>query len=588
MAHGKKVVLMMKMWFDNHTGRFCFGTILSFLILLTASCADHSTSDMIEYNTSQETSRVSSQHTLEATPQDTAENLPITVPEYQVTDAPTESTESDSTKDMLKSYISFARSEIKSAFLNGDECMITLRNVFGNEKPEMIVAIKRNPPSVNHEYCFSIDENDEPIYMGNFCCVHDAFYTDGEFVYAIWEDEKAMVIEKLQYPIEDTVSPDLAEYQNYDALDFMNNTHMYFIRYDDENWNKPEDGAAMFYCEDSGLYEAYSVSKRMLDFTSIEIGDYINADANLIYSYLPGENYIVSRREYEQIKSKTFEILTEVADEPVISSGWINIDDIDQWLDSFEISSADEPIPTMDISLDPDDGTGLDEWLKENLWNIIGNINLVNLPEMRDYVNPRSAKLYIADIDDDGNFELIHSLFTGTYTTIDSVYKLNGTELYFYGYYYSGLHTEDSDFMDGVYTNGSERRYFCSRYVTSGGSDQPYWIRIYEMKFGTGIELVPIISGEWSPSSQDGEYCLVKAEYDGGVIYDEKEYQQWLSDFLGNYTAAGDLLNIIDSMDVPFSIGAKEFTSDEKEQEIIDWICSGLTKNGEFSEKSSA
>lgn len=244
-----------------------------------------------------------------------------------------------------------------------------------------------------------------------------------------------------------------------------------------------------------------------------------------------------------------------------------------------EYQVTDAPTESTESGgLQSDDEIGLDEWLKENLWNIIGNINLVNLPEVCDYVNPRSAKLYIADIDGDGNFELIHSLFTGTYTTIDSVYKLSGTGLYFYGYYYSGLHTEDSDFIDGVYTNGSEQRYFCSRYVTSGGSDQPYWIRIYEMKFGTGIELVPIISGEWSPSSHDGEYCLVKAEYDGGAIYDENEYYQWLSDFLGDYTAAGDFLNIIDSMDVPFSIGAKEFTSDEKEQEIIEWICTGLTR----------
>lgn len=529
---------------------------------------------------------ISSQHTLELTPQDTSENLSITVSEYQVPNDPAESVESDSTKDMLKTYISFARSEIKSAFLNGDECTITLRNVFGNEKPEMIVGIRRNPSSVNHEYYFSTDENDEPIYIGEFYRVHDVFYTDGEFVYAIWEDDTAMLIEKIQYPIEDTVSPDLAEYQNSDALSFMKNTSYYFIRYDDENWINPEDGAAMFYCEDSDLYEAYSVSRRILDLTSIEIGDYINGDGNLIYSYLPGENYIVSRREYEQIKSKTFEILTEVADESEISSGWINIDDIDQWLDFFEISGADEPVPTMDISSDSDDGT-LDEWLKENLWNIIGNINLANLPEVRDYVNPRSAKLYIADIDGDGNFELIHSLFTGTYTTIDSVYKLNGTELYFYGYYYSGLYTEESDFIDGVYTNGSEQRYFCSRYVTLGGSDQPYWIRIYEMKFGAGIELVPIISAEWAPSSHDGEYRLVKAEYDGGVIYDENEYRQWLSDFWGDYTAAGDFLNIIDSMDVPFSIGAKEFTSDEKEQEIIDWICTGLTKNSELAESGS-
>ncbi len=256
-----------------------------------------------------------------------------------------------------------------------------------------------------------------------------------------------------------------------------------------------------------------------------------------------------------------------------------------------EAQGTDDPTESTESGgLQSDAGTGLEEWLKENLWNIIGNINLVNLPEVQDYVNPRSAELYIADIDGDGNLELIHSLFTGTYTTIDSVYKLNGDELYFYGYYYSGLYTEDSDFIDGAYTNGSEQRYFCSRYVTSGGADQPYWIRIYEMKFGAGIELVPIISAEWAPSSQDGEYCLVKAEYDGGTIYDENEYHQWLSDFFGDYTAAGDFLNIIDGMDVPFSIGAKEFTSDEKEQEIIDWICAGLTKNGpvKFNKKYEA
>lgn len=238
----------------------------------------------------------------------------------------------------------------------------------------------------------------------------------------------------------------------------------------------------------------------------------------------------------------------------------------------------DESIPTIDISLDADDVTSLDEWLKENLWNIIGNINLMNTPEVCDYINPRSAKLYIADIDDDGNFELIHSLFTGTYTTINSVYKLNGIGLYFYGYYYSGLYTEDSDFIDGIYTDGNDQRYFCSRYVTSGGLGQPFWIQIYEMKFDMGIELVPIISSEWSPPSYDGEYCLVKAEYNGEAIYDENVYHQWLFDFFGDYAVAGDILNIIDSMDVPFSIEAKDFTSDEKVREIIDWICTGLKK----------
>lgn len=265
-----------------------------------------------------------------------------------------------------------------------------------------------------------------------------------------------------------------------------------------------------------------------------------------------------------------------------------SVETLESQYGTIKSSIMDESIPTIDISLDSDYVTSLDEWLKENLWNIIGNINLVNISDVCDYINPRSAKLYIADIDGDGNFELIHSLFTGTYTTIESVYKLNETELYFYGYYYSGLYTEDSGFIDGIYTNGSEQRYFCSRYVTSGGMGQPYWIQIYEMKFGIGIELVPIISSEWSPLSYNSdEYCLVNAEYDGVTIYDENEYNQWLSDFFGDYIIAGDILNIINSIDVPFSIGAKDITSDEKVQEIIDWICIGLTKNGEFVESES-
>lgn len=245
---------------------------------------------------------------------------------------------------------------------------------------------------------------------------------------------------------------------------------------------------------------------------------------------------------------------------------------------TIEISSIDESISTIDVLSVSDDETSLNGWLKENLWNIIGNINLVNTPEVCDYVNPRSAELYIADIDNDGSFELIHSLFTGTYTIIVSVYKLNGNELSFYGYYYDGLDTGDSYFIDGVYTNGSEQRYFCSRYETSGGMGQPCWLQIYEMKFDTGIELVPIISSEWAPPSYSSEYYLVKAEYDNGTIYDENEYDQWLSNFLGEYTKIGDTLSIIDSIDVPFSIGAKDITSEERVQEIIDWICTGLTK----------
>lgn len=241
----------------------------------------------------------------------------------------------------------------------------------------------------------------------------------------------------------------------------------------------------------------------------------------------------------------------------------------------IENSDADRSSSEPDIQKASD---SLGGWLKENLWDIIGNINLINTPEVCDYVNLRSAQLYIADIDNDGSPELIHSLFTGSYTTINSVYKPDNSELNFYGYYYSNAGIWDgSEFTDGVYTNKSERKYFCSRPVTSGSFSQPFWIQIYEMKFGSGIELVPIISGEWAPREYGGEYHLVKAEYDGGVIFNDNEYDQWISEFLSGYTRAGNIENIVDGMTVPFSIGAKDITSDEDLQSIIDWICDGLT-----------
>lgn len=250
-----------------------------------------------------------------------------------------------------------------------------------------------------------------------------------------------------------------------------------------------------------------------------------------------------------------------------------------------EISeSKDSTIENSDADLSssapdtPKSFDSLGDWLKENLWNIIGNINLINTPEVCDYINPRSAQLYIADIDNDGILELIHSLFTGSYTTINSVYKPNNNELSFYGYYYSDAGILDgSEFTDGVYTNKSERKYLCSRPVTSGSIGQPVWSQIYEMKFGSGIELVPIISGEWAPQEYGGEYHLVKAEYEGGVIYNDNEYDQWVSEFLSGYTRASDIADIVDGMEVPFSIGAKDITPDEELQSIIDWICGGLT-----------
>lgn len=241
----------------------------------------------------------------------------------------------------------------------------------------------------------------------------------------------------------------------------------------------------------------------------------------------------------------------------------------------IENSNTDQSSSAPDIQKAPDN---LGDWLKENLWNIIGNINLENIPEVREYVNPRSAQLYIADVDNDGSLELIHSLANGSYTTINSVYKQNNNELDFYGYYYSGIRNWDgSELIDGVYTNKNGQKYICSMHYASGSPSQPFWIRIYEMKFGSGIELVPIISGEWAPREYGGEYFLVKAEYDGGVIYSDDEYDQWMSEFLSGYTRSGDIGNIVNSYDVPYSIGFEGIASDEEIQSIIDWICDGLT-----------
>ncbi len=304
-------------------------------VVLISSCSACASSDLIKSDTSQITSQSASEI-----------SLPTSIPEEKPISSNVthnlKAVDFSSNQNALKDYIYFARFEIQRVFLNGDECVITLQNVFGNEKPEMIVTVKRNHPFFNHEYYFSTDENNEPIYIGECYGVHDAFYTDGEFIYAVREGETELVIDKLQHPIEDAVSPDLAGYQNDDALDFINDTHMYFIRYDDEDWDSekqtwksPEETASLFYCEDTCLYEAYIVSKRILKLTSIEIGDIINSDGNLIYAYLPGENYIVSRQEYEQIKNKIFNILTEVIDEPDVSSGWIDIDNIDEWIESL-------------------------------------------------------------------------------------------------------------------------------------------------------------------------------------------------------------------------------------------------------------
>ncbi len=269
-------------------------------------------------------------------------------------------------KKLLRSYLECASNSNLNAYLvNGNiaisnetaeqqsEIKISLQNLYGEEPVEMILSFRgldSKDFSFEIEYYFTFDDNKEPAFMGSSLGgIPDAYYSYGDFCYTVKNGNVKgndslnwTVVNKLEFPMEDKVSPDFAQYQNSDALEFIYDTNMYFFRYDSEEWDSenqswknPEETAAMFYCEDSDLYEAYSVSKQMLDLTDIDINDYINSDGNHIYSSLPGENYLVSRREYEQIKSKTFEVFTEVTDEPEISSGWINIDDVDKWLDSL-------------------------------------------------------------------------------------------------------------------------------------------------------------------------------------------------------------------------------------------------------------
>lgn len=257
----------------------------------------------------------------------------------------------DSEKETVEKMLEYAFSgnEEIADLLNSKaykyKCNISLINICGDDFPEMVLSF-RTADDVESEYIYAADESGAPVCMAEFMPLTelDGLYIDpADNTYYIIccgshppkDDLYWTIIKKLELPMESKVSPDFAEYKNGDAFSFMENTHMYFIRYDDEDWDDPDAGAAMFYCEDSGLFEAYSVSKQVLELTSTKISDYTNQDGNHIYSYLPGENYLVSRREYEKIKTRTFEILTEAADEPEISSGWIDIEDVDKWLDSL-------------------------------------------------------------------------------------------------------------------------------------------------------------------------------------------------------------------------------------------------------------
>lgn len=222
--------------------------------------------------------------------------------------------------------------------------MVSLQNIFGDEKPEMILSIKSDLSFYAGDYYFTMDESGKPVYMGCTDEVHDKFYTDGENIYAVatintvgHRSLAALFFNRVDDQIYAYVGPDLAEYNNSDALTFVCDTQMLYLRHYDDCFTDPEECESIFYCEDSKLYEVYMVSERMLDLTGIEIGGFVNEDGDLYpaYSYMSCPHYIISRQEYEKIRSKFFEMLTEVTEGSQISSGWINIDNIENWINNL-------------------------------------------------------------------------------------------------------------------------------------------------------------------------------------------------------------------------------------------------------------
>ena len=119
--------------------------ILLFFILLITSCSAGTPPATTESDTSQITAQSTS----------ITGSITTTFEENPATSNVTQSSKAvdfSSKQNALKDYINFARSETKNkVFEYGYECIISLQNIFGDEKPEI--------------------------------------YTDGEFIYAVKEDE---------------------------------------------------------------------------------------------------------------------------------------------------------------------------------------------------------------------------------------------------------------------------------------------------------------------------------------------------------------------------------------------------------------
>lgn len=323
-------MIMMKLISQSCLNRIVLGSILLASILLTTACSNNLYLDTPKSDVSEEQSFQSSITETTAVPKLGSSNEIIEKGINQ-------------TYELLKSYIAFAQIECEQALKHGTECIISLQDVFGDEKPELILTIKSDFSFYAGDYYFTTNKNGDPVYMGSCFIGHDKYYTDGKYVYSVknldaFQDAKifSLSFNKIDEQIYAPNAPDLAKYSNSDASTFINDINWFFLRYDDDDcFINSEKYAAMFYYEDSGLYEAYLVSTQMLDLTGIKIGDIINEDGNLIHANILEFNYLISRQEYECIQFRFFEMLTEVTEEPQISSGLINLDDINNWLDSL-------------------------------------------------------------------------------------------------------------------------------------------------------------------------------------------------------------------------------------------------------------
>ncbi len=177
-------------------------------------------------------------------------------------------------------------------------------------------------------------------------------------------------------------------------------------------------------------------------------------------------------------------------------------------------------------------------------------------------------------MDGDGTTELLHCLNTRTYTSIVSVYKPRGIEFEFIGYYYDYPASSQDEPYIGKFEKDGETKLFCKRMSSSGSQGQPCWTELYEVRLGDAVELIPVISDEWAAAAYESDELVFScAEHDGVYIYDEGEYDAWLEDYFRGWTKQGDIAEITDSIEVPFSIGFQSIFPEEKLQEIIDWIC---------------